>query len=259
MTSAFLSELFSLQGSVGLCTGSASGIGRRMALALARAGAAVVLVDRDPTGLTEAAGEIAQVPGGRSETLTVDLLDRNGLQDLVARAGEPFGPPDILINAAGVNLREPVEEVSSDSWDQTLNLNLGVPFFLARSCVPGMKRRGRGRIINIASLQSFRAFPNSVPYGASKGGVAQLTRAMAEVWSRHGITANAIAPGFFPTRLTQPVFENPELASHNARMTAIGRNGELADLDGTTVFLASSASSYITGQVLPLDGGYSAK
>ncbi len=192
-------------------------------------------------------------------TLTADLLDRKGLQDLVERAGEAFGAPDILVNAAGVNLREAADDVSWDSWDQTLDLNLAVPFFLARACVPGMKTRGRGRIINIASLQSFRAFANSFPYGASKGGVAQLTRAMAEAWSKDGIVANAIAPGFFPTRLTQPVFENPELVRHNAEMTAIGRNGELADLDGATVFLASAACSYITGQVLPVDGGYSAK
>ena len=230
-----------------------------MALALARAGADVVLVDRDPIGLSESAAEIASVRAGRAATLTADLLDRRVLQDLAERAGEPFGPPDTLINAAGVNLREPVDEVSWDSWDQTLNLNLAVPFFLARSCAAGMSAKGRGRVINIASLQSFRAFPNSIPYGASKGGVAQLTRAMAEAWSKDGITVNAIAPGFFPTRLTQSVFENPELVSHNARMTAIGRNGELTDLDGTTVFLASAASSYITGQVLPVDGGYSAK
>jgi gluconate 5-dehydrogenase len=259
MIDDFLSELFSLRGCVTLCTGSASGIGRRMALALARAGADVVLVDRDPGGLTEAAGDIAQARGGRSATLTADLLDRKGLSDLVERAGEAFGAPDILVNAAGVNLREAADQVSWDSWDQTVNLNLAVPFFLARACVPGMKAKGRGRIINIASLQSFRAFSNSFPYGASKGGVAQLTRAMAEAWSKDGIMANAIAPGFFPTRLTQPVFENPELVRHNARMTAIGRNGELADLDGVTVFLASAASSYITGQVLPVDGGYSAK
>jgi gluconate 5-dehydrogenase len=230
-----------------------------MALALAQAGADLVLVDRDPRGLAEAESEIEKLPGGRSATLTADLLDRSGIQNLVEKAGESFGAPDILINAAGVNLREPVEDVSWESWDQTVNLNLAVPFFLARACVAGMRAKGRGRIINIASLQSFRAFPNCIPYGASKGGVAQLTRAMAEAWSRDGITANAIAPGFFPTRLTQPVFENPELVSHNARMTAIGRNGELTDLDGTTVFLASAASSYVTGQVLPLDGGFSAK
>ena len=255
----FLSQLFSLQGSVALCTGSASGIGRRMALALAQAGADLVLVDREPRGLAEAEREIGELADGRSATLTADLLDRNGIESLVESAGGFFGAPDILVNAAGVNLREPVEDVSWDSWDQTLNLNLAVPFFLARSCVAGMRTKGRGRIINIASLQSFRAFPNSLPYGASKGGVAQLTRAMAEAWSGDGITANAIAPGFFPTGLTQSVFQNPELVSHNARMTAIGRNGELTDLDGTTVFLASPASSYVTGQILPVDGGYSAK
>jgi NAD(P)-dependent dehydrogenase (short-subunit alcohol dehydrogenase family) len=259
MMNAFLSELFSLQGRVALCTGGASGIGSRMGLALARAGADVVLVDRDPAGLIEAAGSIAEAHAGGSATLTANLLDRDGLQDLVSRAGEFFGAPDILVNAAGVNLREPAEEISWDSWDQTLDINLAVPFFLARLCVPDMKARGRGKIINIASLQSFRAFPNSMQYGASKGGVAQLTRAMAEAWSRDGITANAIAPGFFPTGLTKSVFDNPEIASHNARMTAIGRNGELADLDGATIFLASAASSYITGQVLPVDGGYSAK
>jgi gluconate 5-dehydrogenase len=256
---AFLSELFSLQGRVALCTGGASGIGRRMALALARAGADVVLVDRDREGLAEAAEEIAEARVGQSATLPADLLDREGLGGLVKTAGESFGAPEILVNAAGVNLREPAREISWESWDQTVDINLAVPFFLARACVTGMKAKGRGRIINIASLQSFRAFPNSIPYGASKGGVAQLTRAMAEEWSRGGITANAIAPGFFPTRLTQSVFEDPEVAGHNARMTAIGRNGELADLDGTTVFLASAASSYVTGQVLPVDGGYTAK
>jgi gluconate 5-dehydrogenase len=134
-----------------------------------------------------------------------------------------------------------------------------VPFFLARACVPGMMDKGYGRIINIASLQSYRAFANSMPYGASKGGVVQLTRAMAEAWSKERINANAIAPGFFPTELTAAVFANEELAQHNARMTAIGRNGELEDLDGVTVFLASPASAYITGATIPVDGGFTAK
>ena len=144
-------------------------------------------------------------------------------------------------------------------WNQTLALNLSVPFFLARACVPAMQTKGAGNIVNIASLQSTRAFPNGIAYGASKGGVVQLTRAMAEAWSRHGITTNAIQPGFIPTELTASVFSNPELAAHHARMTAIGRNGELADLDGVTVFLASRASAYITGQTLGVDGGYTAK
>ena len=123
-----------------------------------------------------------------------------------------------------------------------------------------MTEKGGGHIINIASLQSFRAFADSMAYGASKGGiVAQLTRAMAQAWSPSGIVCNAIMPGFFPTALTQKVYDNPELLAHNARMTAIGRNGELADLDGLTVFLASPAANYITGQIICLDGGYTAK
>jgi NAD(P)-dependent dehydrogenase (short-subunit alcohol dehydrogenase family) len=122
-----------------------------------------------------------------------------------------------------------------------------------------MKAAGWGRIINIASLQSTRAFENGIAYGAAKGGIVQLTRAMAEAWSRHGIMANAIAPGFFPTELTAPVFGNAELASHHARNTAVGRNGELSDLRGPLLFFASDASGYVTGQTLPVDGGYTAK
>jgi NAD(P)-dependent dehydrogenase (short-subunit alcohol dehydrogenase family) len=122
-----------------------------------------------------------------------------------------------------------------------------------------MMEKGWGRIINIASLQSSRAFANGLAYGASKGGICQLTRAMAEAWSSHGISCNAIAPGFFPTELTAPVYENPEALEKLAAQTAMGRNGELADLDGLTVFLASPASDYLTGQVIHLDGGFTAK
>ena len=131
--------------------------------------------------------------------------------------------------------------------------------FLTRAIVPSMQEKGFGNIINIASLQSFRAFTSGIAYGASKGGIAQLTRAMAETWSKDGIIANAIAPGFFPTQLTEAVFSDPELMVHNASMTAIGRNGEMQDLDGVTVFLASRAAAYVTGQVICVDGGYPAK
>lgn len=249
---------FDLTGSVALVTGASSGIGRRMAGALAGAGAKVILVGRNEARLAEAQASIAEA-GGAAEPVAADLNDKAVIDDLYARAAAPFGTPTILVNAAGVNLREPWAEVTLESWDHTVHLNLGVPFFLARACVAGMTAQGYGRIINIASLQSYRAFANSIPYGASKGGVVQLTRAMAEAWSKDGINANAIAPGFFPTELTQAVFSNPELAAHNAGMTAIGRNGELSDLDGITVFLASPASSYITGQTIPVDGGFTAK
>lgn len=249
---------FSLTGKVALVTGGTSGIGRRQALALARAGAAVVLLGRREAQLQEAVAEIEAVEG-RAAVLPADLSDRSQIPGISKRAALPFGPIDILINAAGVNFRQPAEEITLESWDMTLNLNLAVPFFLARELIPAMEVKGWGRVINIASLQSSRAFPNGLAYGASKGGISQLTRAMTEAWSRHGITCNAIAPGFFPTELTAPVYENPELLDKLAAQTTIGRNGVLSDLDGLTVFLASPASDYITGQVIPLDGGFTAK
>ncbi len=230
-----------------------------MAIALSQAGADVVLVGRQEDKLVRTAETIDEKGTSRSAILVADLLERDGLSEIVAEARSKLGAPSILINAAGINLREPVENVTLGTWDDTLNLNLAVPFFLARECVPGMLEKGRGKIINVASLQSFRAFANSIPYGASKGGVVQLTRAMAEAWSSQGILTNAIAPGFFRSRLTAPVWDDPDILEHNAQMTAIGRNGLEEDIDGVTVFLAARASDYITGQVIGLDGGYSAK
>ena len=255
---SIITALFGLEGRVALVTGASNGIGRRMAETLARAGARVVLVARRKE-LLETAVHAITAFGGSATALATDLLDLDRIPALYDEARSPFGAPDIVVNAAGVNMRLPAESYTPKQWNDTLALNLSVPFFLARACVPAMRAKGCGRIINIASLQSNRAFANGIAYGASKGGVTQLTRAMAEAWSRDGITANAIQPGFFPTELTAPVFSKPEVAAHHARATAIGRNGELADLDGITIFLASGASAYITGQVIAVDGGYTAK
>ena len=249
---------FSLTGKVALVTGGTSGIGRRQALALAEAGASVVLLGRRQDQLQAAVVEIEAIKG-RAAALPADLGERAQLPSIAERASASFGSIDILVNAAGVNFRQPLEEITLESWDKTINLNLAVPFFLARELVPAMRERGWGRVINIASLQSSRAFANGLAYGASKGGVTQLTRAMAEAWSREGINCNAIAPGFFPTELTAPVYDNPDLLDRLAAQTAIGRNGALSDLDGLTVFLASPASDYITGQVIYIDGGFTAK
>lgn len=250
--------LFDLTGRVALVTGGSSGIGFAMAQALAGAGAALVLVARREDALREAAQCIVAA-GGRAAHVACDVSERSRLGACVAQAAAHFGAPDILVNAAGINLREPAERITEASWDAQLLLNLTVPFFLARHAVPHMIAKGWGRIINVASMQSRRAFPDSAPYGASKGGVVQLTRAMAEAWSAKGVTCNAIGPGFFPTSLTAPVYADAKRVTELAARTMIGRNGELEDLHGLTVFLAAPASDYITGQTIYIDGGFSAK
>lgn len=253
-----IAQLFDLSGRRALVTGGSSGIGLAMAQALGLAGARVMLAARREAELAQAA-ESLRALGIGADTLAVDLSDVPALRAAAQRAEAAMGGVDILVNAAGVNLRQAFEDVTPEAWQMQIALHLGAPFFLTQALAPGMKARGWGRIVNIASLQSTRAFANSAPYGAGKGGVVQLTRAIAQAWSPHGITCNAIGPGFFPTALTAPVFADEALARRHAEATCIGRNGTLADLHGVTVFLASEASAYITGQTLMVDGGYTAR
>ena len=253
-------DQFKLDGKTAVVTGASSGIGRAMAGFLAEAGAQVVLVARRESELSAAVAEI-NAEQGAAAYVVADLGQRERLGDIATqcKTAVDSGRIDIVVNAAGLNLRQPPASVTLESWDATLNLNLSVPFFFTREFVPQMAEQGYGRVINIASLQSTRAFTNGLPYGASKGGVCQLTRAMAEAWSRDGICCNALAPGFFPTELTAPVFDDPVSSERFAQQTAIGRNGQLADLAGVTVFFAAAASAYITGQTLAVDGGFTAK
>ncbi|WP_164660932.1 SDR family NAD(P)-dependent oxidoreductase [Tropicibacter sp. Alg240-R139] len=249
------SHLFSLKGKIACITGASSGLGRRAAITLASAGANVVTVARREDALRQACRDI----GDRASFVVGDVADQNEMDDLCQAIRAPFGAPDILVHAAGVNTRQPADDVTAEGWDMTLSLNLSAPFFLSQAFVPEMKTKGWGRIVNFASLQSTRAFPSGIAYGASKGGISQLTRAMAEAWSPHGITANAIGPGFFPTELTQAVFQDDDRAARNAAQTCIGRNGTLEDMDGPLLFLCSDASAYVTGQTLMVDGGFTAK
>ncbi|WP_112323589.1 SDR family NAD(P)-dependent oxidoreductase [Oceanibium sediminis] len=250
-----MGDLFDVSGRIACVTGASSGLGQAAATLLAANGAKVVGIARRADRLSEWQAEA----GGQTATVVADLGDRAALAQIARDAADPFGPPDILINAAGLNTRQHADAVTPDDWDRTMDLNLSAPFFLAQALVPGMRAKGWGRIVNFASLQSRRAFANGISYGASKGGVEQLTRAMAEAWSAHGITANAVAPGFFRTELTGPVFANPELAKRNADQTCIGRNGEPSDMNGPLMFFCSPASDYVTGQVLFVDGGFTAK
>lgn len=245
--------LFDVADKTALITGGGSGIGAFMATALSDAGANVLLVGRRRDRLDAVLGQ-------REGSVFAIDLGQNGAATRLAKAVSKAGfSPDIIVSAAGVNPRLHADSIDEASWQETVHLNLNVPFLVAQAFVPQMKSRRWGRIINIASLQSSRAFENGIAYGAAKGGIVQLTRAMAEAWSSDGITANAIAPGFFPTELTAPVFGDPQIASKHAAQTAIGRNGVLEDLRGPLLFLASNASTYVTGQTLAVDGGYTAK
>lgn len=248
-------DRFSVAGRTACVTGASGGLGRQCADALAAAGAAVIGVARREAELADWAASGA----GKRAYIAADLMDEAGLEALCDEIVAPFGAPDILVHAAGVNLRQPADEVTAEGWQQTLWLNLTVPFLLGQKLVPHMKQRRWGRIVNFASLQSSRAFPDGIAYGASKGGVAQMTRAMAEAWSADGINANALGPGFFPTELTAPVFDDAERRARNAAQTCIGRNGRLEDINGPLLFLCSPASDYVTGIVLMVDGGFTAK
>ncbi len=253
-----LAHLFELKGRTALVTGGNTGIGLALARALGLAGARLVLVARREKQLVEAAQTLC-ADGIAAQTVVADLATPYG-PDRVAEGARAVAPQvDIIVNAAGINLRHPFDEVTTEEFDRHLAIHLRAPFRLTQLFAPAMATRGWGRIVNIASLQSVRAFANSAPYGAAKGGVVQLTRAIAENWSRHGITCNAIAPGFFPTDLTAPIFNDPQRSAALAAQTAIGRNGRLEDLYGAAVFLASDASSYVTGHTLFVDGGFTAK
>jgi len=250
-------ENFSLKNKVALVTGGTSGIGKMMALALARAGAFVWIVStRD--NADEAISEIEQ-QGSEGAFFQVDVTNSNELETMLSHIYGVSKKIDILVNAAGINLRIPAEDLSLDDWQKTMDINLTAPYQLSQLVVKKMKENDWGRIINIASLQSLRAFDDSIPYGASKGGVMQLTRALAQAYSKNGILVNAIAPGFFHTKLTESLFQDPEKLKVLAGKTMMNRNGEEEDLFGISVFLCSDANSYITGQTIFLDGGFTAQ
>ena len=250
-------ENFSLKNKVALVTGGTSGLGKMMALALARAGAFVWIVSTR-NNADEAISEIEQ-QGSEGAFFQVDVTNSNELETMLSHIYGVSKKIDILVNAAGINLRIPAEDLSLDDWQKTMDINLTAPYQLSQLVVKKMKENDWGRIINIASLQSLRAFDDSIPYGASKGGVMQLTRALAQAYSKNGILVNAIAPGFFHTKLTESLFQDPEKLKVLAGKTMMNRNGEEEDLFGISVFLCSDANSYITGQTIFLDGGFTAQ
>ena len=247
---------FSLENKVALITGGTSGLGKMMALALAKAGAFVwIASSRD--NADETLKELND-QGSEGRFIQVDVTSSEALENVVSLIHQESNQIDILVNAAGINLRTSAENLTLDEWQKTIDINLTAPFHLSQLVADSMKKNKWGRIINIASLQSLRAFDNSIPYGASKGGIMQLTRALAQAYSKDGVLVNAIAPGFFRTNLTESLFQDLGKLKTLADKTMMGRNGEEKDIFGISVFLCSDANSYVTGQTIFLDGGFSA-
>jgi gluconate 5-dehydrogenase len=254
---AYLDQLFSLRDRIAVVTGGSSGIGRGIALALGQAGAAVVMIARNADSLRAAVEDLASA-GCKAASVQADLGDRAALNRAAAEARAAFGPPDILVNCAGLNLRPPMAQLTGEQWDELMAVNLTAPFLLGQHFGPEMAARGWGRIINVTSQQADRAFGNSGGYGAAKGGVASLTRSQSEAWAPRGVCCNAICPGFVVTPLTAEVSADPVRLKALADRTMVGRNGLPGDFAGAAVFLASGASEFVTGQIIRVDGGFSA-
>lgn len=251
-TSTYLRDLFGLDGRVALITGGSSGIGRGIALALAGAGARVIVAARTPPTIDAAVAAIRNA-GGSADGLVADLSTRAGAHALADAVGEV----DVLVNSAGINLRPPLPDLTQAVWDATMTVNLDAPFILGQRLAPGMAARNFGRLIHISSQQAHRPFTASGAYGVSKAALEALARSQAEAWSPRNVTSNVLIPGFVQTPLNERMSANPATVQAMAARTLIGRKGRADDFAGAAVFLASAASAYVTGQSIAVDGGFS--
>jgi NAD(P)-dependent dehydrogenase (short-subunit alcohol dehydrogenase family) len=252
-------DRFDLQGRRALVTGGAQGLGRAMAQALAEAGAEVAVASRRLEACRAAAEEISSTTGKRSVAFAVDLNQPGELAGFVGEVERGFGAIDILVNNAGINVRGPAEEIGEADWDAVVDTNLKAPFLLARALGPGMCTRGWGRVINLGSILSVVALPGRGPYASSKAGLLGLTRVLALEWAARGVTVNAICPGPFATDMNRQLLSDPARYKSFIEKIPMGRWGELDDIAGAAVFLASEASSFVTGTALFVDGGWTAQ
>ena len=259
MTSRSVLDLFRLDGKIALVTGGARGLGLTMATALAQAGADVALTGRTLAPVQEAAGSIAAATGRRARAFTADVTRAADVDRLVAEVEAEYGRIDILVNNAGTNIRGQIDQLSEADWDIVIDTNLKGPFLCARAIGPRMVPRGWGRVINLGSILGAIALPGRAPYASSKAGVINLTRVLALEWAGTGVTANAICPGPFATEMNRQLLDDPVKYQEFVKLIPMGRWGELEELAGAVVFLASDASSFVTGSSLFVDGGWTAR
>jgi NAD(P)-dependent dehydrogenase (short-subunit alcohol dehydrogenase family) len=248
--------LFDLQGRVAIVTGTSRGLGQYFARALAKAGADLVLTSRNRDRLLEFE-KVVRGFGRKTISLELDVRKRESIETMVAEAERAFGHIDILVNNAGCNIRKPALDVTWDDWNLILDTNLRGSFFVAQAVARRMISRRYGRIINIGSVTSVAGYAGLAPYGASRGGIRQLTMSLADDWGKYGITVNCLAPGWFRTEQNKVLYENKDWVEYLCDRIPLKRPGQPDDLDSAIVFLAAESSRYITGQTLLIDGGIS--
>ena len=245
---------FDLTGRRALITGSGQGIGFALAEALANAGASVLLNGRDGAKLDRAAGAL-RATGARVDTIAFDVTDSDAVAAGVAHIEAELGPIDILVNNAGIQRRAPLQDFPHDTWHELMGTNLDSVFYVAQAVARHMIPRGRGKIVNVCSVQSELGRPGIAPYAASKGAVKMLTKGMCADWAKFGLQVNGLGPGYFKTELTKALVEDPQFTAWLCSRTPAGRWGRVEELGGAMVFLASSASDFVNGQVIYVDGG----
>ncbi|MFJ1969374.1 SDR family oxidoreductase [Streptomyces sp. NPDC087903] len=252
------SALFDLTGRLALVSGSSKGIGLALATGLAEAGADVVLNGRDPEALHTARAALAERTGSTVHAMPFDVTDEAAVQRAVQEIEDGIGPLDILVNNTGVQHREPLLDVRAADFERVLNTNLTSAFLVGRAVARGMVERGRGKIVNVCSVQTWLARPGIAAYAASKGGLAMLTKGMCAEWAGSGLAVNGLAPGYVVTELTRPLVDDPAFDSWIRGRTPAGRWAAVEDLVGTLVWLAAPASDFVNGQVIAIDGGLTA-